>query len=180
MTEEDAIVSVIKDIRDEAFELKCKAENMQMKHQFFTVLTILLGVAAPAFVTYNPSGNYYEMWWRLMAIVVTALASASATIRTVLRYGDRYANASLTSMALEELSAELDSKRSEVQRQVKPEFIEVKFAEYISWARKEMYGIKKLYVDKEVAATAKDKIELASAPVIDSNQKIDHTKKVLS
>jgi hypothetical protein len=170
------ILIVANEIQIEAKELRQEAKGMRAKHQFFTTATILLGVAAPAFVTYTPRSDD-ELLWKLAAIVVTALASASATIRTVLRYGDRYANASLTSMALEDLYAELDTKRNEVLLQVKPEYVPVKLAEYSSWGRKEMYTIKKAYVEKEVAATAKDKIELQSAPAIHANETIDFTKK---
>jgi hypothetical protein len=176
MESENIILSVANEIQEEAKELKQEAKNMRTKHQFFTVATILLGVSAPAFVTYTPA-HIDEVVWKLAAIVITALASASATIRAVLRYGDRYANASLTSMALEDLYAELDAKRNEVMIQVRQEYIPVKLAEYSSWGRKEMYTIKKAYMEKEVAATTKDKIELQSAPVIHATEKIDHTKK---
>ncbi len=119
---EDTIQLVAKEIQIEAANLKAEAQTMRVKHQFFTVATILLGVAAPAFVTYSPTqGSGVEVWWKVVAIIVTALASASATIRTVLRYGDRYANSSLTSMALEDLYAELHTKRNEVLLQVRPD-----------------------------------------------------------
>lgn len=174
----DPVLTVANEIQAEARGLKRDALRMRMKHQLFTVATILLGVAAPAFVTYTPpQGSGVEVWWKLAAIVVTALASASATIRTVLRYGDRYANSSLTSMALEDIYAELHTKRNEVRLQVKQEYRDVKLAEYSSWGRKEMYTIMKGYVEKEVAATAKDKIELLPAPAIQPEQKIDPSKK---
>jgi len=40
-----------------------------------------------------------------------------------------------------------------------------------------MYSVKKSYVEKEVAATAKDKIDLLPAPAIHGDQKLDLTKK---
>lgn len=80
-------------------------------------------------------------------------------------------------MALDDLYAELDAKRHEVLVQVKAEFIDLKLSEYSSWGRKEMYAIKKAYVEKDVSATTNDKIDIVRAPTIHLEQKIDTTKK---
>jgi len=97
----------------------------------FTILTILLGVSAPALVTVNKAG-----WWELVAIVVTAFAAASATIRTVLRFSERYSNSALTSIALLDAEAQVQAKKEEVLTTVKDQFKEQKLFEVSAWARK--------------------------------------------
>ncbi|BDC46007.1 DUF4231 domain-containing protein [Paraburkholderia terrae] len=173
----DPVQKTTAEIQDEVERLKREAEGMRGKHQFFTVATILLGVAAPALVTYSTNGN--DQVWKLCAIVITAIASASATIRTVLRYGDRFSNSSMTALALEDLSAQLNTKREQVLIEVKDEFHPQKMFEFAAWGRKELYAIKKAYVEKEVVATTKEKLELSEPPHIEQNQKIDPTKKVI-
>lgn len=56
-TKNDAIQVVAAEIRREADDRKAEARTMRTKHQFFTVMTILLGVAAPAIVTYDPPSS---------------------------------------------------------------------------------------------------------------------------
>ena len=173
----DPIEATVDEIRKESESLQSEASRMKFRHHFFTVTTILLGVAAPAFVSYTPPKDFNEVWWKLLVIAITAFATASATLRTVLRFGDRFSNSALTAIAMDELCAELCAKRFEVLHQVKEEFVQQKLFEFASWGKKQMYTIKKAYVEKEVAATTKDRIELVQAPAITHDQKADPTKK---
>src|ERR1017187_1358586 len=93
-----SIEELINQIDQEARRLRIHAKRMHFYHQIFTVSTILLGVSAPALVTYSPS-NHTEVW-KFFAIIITAFATASATIRTVLRFGERYSNSELASLEL--------------------------------------------------------------------------------
>jgi hypothetical protein len=175
-SEQDPVLDVASEIRSEVEDLKREASSMRDKHQFYTVITILLGVAAPAIVTYTPPVDF-EFEWKIFAIIITAFATASATIRTVLRYSERYNNSALTAIALEDLWAELNAKRQEVLVQVKEEYRNQKLYEYSAWARKEMYSIKKTYVEKEVSAITKERVELTPPPPIAPDQKSDPTLK---
>ena len=177
--ESDPVLEVRSEIRAESAGLKRESKSMRFRHQFYTVTTILLGVIAPAVVTYTPPPDII-LWWKPVAIVVTAIATASATIRTVLRYGDRYSNSALTAIALDDLLAQLNTKREEVLVQVKPEYIPQKLSEYAAWARKELFALKKAYVEKEVSAMTKERIEFSEPPAIATEQKTDPSRRLLS
>jgi hypothetical protein len=175
-TSSDPIVNVTEKISSRIDLLEQESRKMRVYHQVFTVTTILLGVAAPAAVTYAAPPSF-EFWWKLISIAVTAFATGSATIRTVLRFNERYSNSALTAIALEELVADLQAKRHEVLTQVKPEFVEQKLFENAAWGQKQLFSITKSYVEKDVSAITKDQIELSSPPRVDPTQKVDPTLK---
>ncbi len=166
--------SLMKDIHGKAEQLDREAKQMRRAHQLSTILTILLGVAAPAFVTYTPPAN--EIWWKLIAVAVTALGTASATIRTVLRYNERYSNAALTSIALYELEAEILAKWQDILLTIKSEFHRQKSYELEAWAQRQKLSIVKSYIEKDVMAITQDKIELTPLPPAPENQKNDPTR----
>ncbi len=159
----------------EAKSLKMHAKRMNFYHQIFTVSTILLGVSAPAMVTYSPT-SYAEVW-KLVAIVITAFATASATMRTVLRFGERYSNSELASLELFNLKNKVQGKMKDILVTVKDEFIPLKISEISIWAGDQMFNIVKSYSEREVAALTKDKIELTEPPKINQEEKIDKTQK---
>jgi hypothetical protein len=167
--------TVIERIEKEATRLKGHAKKMHFSHHFFTVSTILLGVSAPALVTYTPL-NYIETW-KLIAIVFTAFATASATIRSVLRYGERYSNSELASLELDKLKSKVQGKTIDIIITVKEEFVASKLSELSTWASDQMFDIIKSYAEREVAAITKEKIELTEPPKIIQEEKIDTTKR---
>jgi hypothetical protein len=171
----DPVQKVAAEIRTESTKLTKEAESMRWKHRFFTVMTVLLGVAAPAVVTYTP-GPALDLYWKPIAIAITAFATASATIRTVLRYGDRYANSALTAIAFDDLCAQLFAKREEVLSQVKEEYVEMKLLECCVWAQNEMFRLKKAYVEKEVTAITKERRVFEQPPRIEGDQKADPSR----
>ena len=128
---EQSVGRAAHEISAKARELEQESKHLRLYHQVFTILTILLGVSAPALVTVNKAG-----WWELVAIVVTAFAAASATIRTVLRFSERYSNSALTSIALLDAEAQVQAKKEEVLTTVKDQFKEQKLFEVSAWARK--------------------------------------------
>jgi len=113
----------------------------------------------------------------LVTIVITAFASASATIRTVLRFSERHSNSALTSIALLDLEAQVHAKKQDVLTTVKDEFREQKLFEVSAWAQKQMFEIVKSYVEKDVSALTQERIEMVEPPKIEEHQELDHTKK---
>ena len=120
---EDPVDAVASEILKNSNGLENEAKWLRRWHQWFTGLTILLGVAAPAVVTYTPPVGI-EFTWKIIAIVITAFATASATIRTVLRFSERYSNSALTAIALKELWAEVQATRQQVLTETKPEYLQ--------------------------------------------------------
>jgi hypothetical protein len=173
---DESLRQVIGSISRKAAELESESRRLRRLYQTFTVLTILLGVSAPAVVTYTAPAAF-EVWWKLFAIVVTAFATASATIRTVLRFSERYSNSALTSIALLDLEAQVQARHEDVLTTVKDEFREQKLFEVSAWARKQMFEIVKSYVEKDVSALTQERIALVEPPKIEEHQKIDNTKR---
>jgi hypothetical protein len=171
---QQAVFDVIKKINTEALKLKREAKWMHSKHQVFTVSTILLGVSAPAVVTYS-TGDLSQLW-KIFAIILTAIATASATIRSVLRYSQRYSNAELTSLSLFHLQRQVQSKMYDVLNTVLEKFRDQKLYEIAAWADEQMFTITKSYVDKEVSAISQEQIKLTASPKIDDNQRIDESR----
>jgi hypothetical protein len=169
---EESVNEAAAGILAKARQLELESRHLRRYHQVFTVTTILLGVSAPALVTADKGG-----WWQLAAIVVTAFASASATIRTVLRFSERYSNSALTSLALLDVEAQVRAKKEEVMLTVKPEYLEQKLFEVAAWARKQTFEVTKGYVEKDVSALTVERTELAAAPSVDEHQRADATKK---
>jgi hypothetical protein len=141
---EDSVNQAVMEINGKARSLENEAGRLRNYHQIFTILTILLGVSAPALVSYSPS-EPIVWWWKMLTIGVTALASASATIRTVLRFGERYSSAALTSITLLDIEAQVQAKQQEVIMTVKEEFQSQKLFEVSGWARKQMFEATRSY-----------------------------------
>lgn len=160
-------------ISDRASALSRDAGILRRAHQTFTVSTILLGVSVPALVTYS----VHDPQWALAAVVAAALGSAAATIRTVLRFNERYSNSALTSIALLDLDAQVRARQAEVGTSVKEEFVEQKLYEVAAWARRQMFEITKAYVEKELLALKQEHLKLEDPPAIESGQKADSPKR---
>jgi|CXWL01.1.fsa_nt_gi hypothetical protein len=80
-----------------------RAEQEGRLHKWFSATLALVGVAAPAFVTYVTGEQGTGL--RLAAILLTAIASATASLQTTFRWGDKYRRTSLTALALRELES---------------------------------------------------------------------------
>jgi hypothetical protein len=171
-----SIQEEIRRIDDEASRLKRHGRKMHFYHQLFTVSTILLGVSAPALVTYTPHVSFVDTW-KFIAIVITAFATASATIRSVLRFGERYSNSELASLELFKLKNKTQGKMNDISLTVKEDFVASKLSELSTWASDQMFDIVRSYAEREVAAITKDKIQLTEPPQIRPDEKIDPTKK---
>jgi hypothetical protein len=168
---------VVDELNRRAEKLEREASSLRFRHQFYTVTTILLGVLAPATVSYEPPPGVLTWQWKIIAIVITATATAAATIRTVLRFSERYSNASLTSIALLGLKNQLQAKLEDVNTTVKPEYLRQKQYEVVSWGRSQMFEIVKAHVEKDVSAITRDTISIVPPPTVDSSQLIDKTRQ---
>jgi hypothetical protein len=165
----EAIENLIVQITDEARKLKNSARRLHYYYKALTITTIILGVSAPAIVTY--SGNITSDVWKILAIAITAFATASATIRSVLRYSERYSNSELTSLNLYNLKAQIEARKFEIQTVVKDELQNQKLFSLHTWANQQLFEIKKVYVDKEIAAVKQDQIVLPEAPKIQTHER---------
>ncbi len=83
-----------------------KASYLKKTNTAFRTVSALLGVLAPAIVTYQTQVQSDS--WKLVAILATALAGASATLQSTFRWGEAYRNNRLTALRLEVLLLNLD------------------------------------------------------------------------
>ena len=162
-----AVLQTAEEIASRARALERESKRLKAYHQFFTILTILLGVTAPALVTYSPPSTVDAVSWKIIVVAVTAFATAAATIRTVLRFSERYSNSALTSISLLDLEAKIQEKRQDILATVKPEFIDLKLYELSAWARAQMFEIIRAHVQKEISALAQERIALVEPPKIE-------------
>jgi hypothetical protein len=88
---------------DKDFERQeARAERNRKADTRFRFLTALLGVIAPALVTFQTTqaGNPF---WALAAVLVTGLVGAIATLQAAFRWSDRYCQTQLSAFTLDEL-----------------------------------------------------------------------------
>jgi membrane protein YdbS with pleckstrin-like domain len=86
---------------DHVREEKRAARNRRWDN-WFRLSTALLGVVAPALVTFQTTraGNSY---WALAAVLVTGLVGAIATLQAAFRWNERYCQSQISAFALDEL-----------------------------------------------------------------------------
>ena len=87
-------------------------------HVISKTVIVLLGVTAPALVTYQTQIDSNR--WKLIAVVATALAGGSATLQSAFRWGETYKNHRLTALKLEKLLIELDYSRQDALNIIDP------------------------------------------------------------
>ena len=112
---EKSVLALDKTITRVAIEAKSftsKASNQQRYHLWFKAISAVLGVIAPALVTYQTSvesAPYY-----LLTIVLVGIAGASATLQATFGWGEKYGRTRLTALALEELESDLVVAREDI------------------------------------------------------------------
>ncbi len=144
----------IKDIKKDRTSYSKKGERLRILNSFFNVSTVILGVAAPAFVTFQTqqSGPGILMY---ISIFLVAIAGATATLRGVLRWGERFGYTTLTALALRELETTTQLDREDILTTVKDEFICGKIFELNRKTQHRRSEIIKRYLEREVAVVEK-------------------------
>lgn len=108
----EALDQTIQRISKEAIRFTRQASSQQRYHTWFKAITAVLGVAAPALVTYQTSvasSPYY-----LLTIFLVGIAGASATLQATFGWGEKYGRTRLTALALEELESDLLVAREDI------------------------------------------------------------------
>ena len=145
----EIVENSIENITKKANELKKECASLQQKHSVFTFATIVGGVMAPALVAYTPNG-----YWKLAAVIVTAIVAASASLRTAFKWGDRYGTTALASIALEELASSTRLQIAKIANTVKQEFIYQELLTLNTNALQQMYNTVREHLGKEMAVVA--------------------------
>ena len=159
-TGESSLDKTVSKINEKADKLEGQGRKMRRWHQWVTVLTILLGVTAPALVTFSATNPRTE--WQILAVIITAFASAFATIKSVLRFSERYSNSALTSLALSRLAKKILFKRAEAAFEIDNyEKLQMRFYKIAVEGDDEFYEINKNYVEQEVSTVIQETQKLA-------------------
>jgi hypothetical protein len=174
----EALVQISEEIVGKARRLEREASRMRSYHQLFTILTILLGIGAPALVTYTPPATVDTVVWKLIVIFTTAFATGIATVRTILRFDERYSNSALTSISLLELDAKIHAMWQEVLVTVKEQYLEQKLYEIASWARSQMLEFTRKYVEKEISTLTQERSTLGEPPRIEPEKMTESARKL--
>jgi uncharacterized protein DUF4231 len=157
-------------VRREALFLRRRGARYQRTHAVVTFLTIVLGVAAPALVTYaqalgQGSSTSNDHWlsqaWGVIAILVTGLVGAGASLRSAFRWGDRFGSATLSSLELDELASTAALTFERMSRTVREDSIASEIQRVNSETLGQMHAVLRRYFESEraVAAQAAPKSE---------------------
>ncbi|MDT8324440.1 MAG: hypothetical protein RRA94_10030 [Bacteroidota bacterium] len=109
-----ALLQSIDEIGAERHEFASQAQWLKRINSFFNVSIVLLGVAAPAVVTYLTQQPTQDPSLTLKTIVIVGVAGAFATLRGVLKWGEKYGFAVMTAMKLRELEANARLEMEEI------------------------------------------------------------------
>ncbi len=90
-------------IREEANRYNRAKDHSAAYNRWFRSMLAILGVAAPALVTFQtqPVAQYWYV--QLPVIAVIAIAGAAATLQNIFRWDERYRRTLLSSLSLYEL-----------------------------------------------------------------------------
>jgi hypothetical protein len=111
--EQQTLEGTLQRIEAEAQEYRKKEGRHGFANTWFRAGLAVLGVAAPALVTYQTQVEG-EPLLVLLTIGLTALAGAAATLQAIFRWGDRYKQAILAAINLEELSSNTKNVRQQI------------------------------------------------------------------
>ena len=125
----NVIKHTIEDIAQDRSTYSLRAERLRKLNSFFNVTTIILGVAAPAFVTYQTQQKDASDLLIFLSIILVAVASATATLRGVLRWSERFGYTALTSLYLQELESSVKLEMEDIIYSVKVELVYEKLSE---------------------------------------------------
>jgi hypothetical protein len=145
------VARLLTETRAEIEDLKKHGNQLRWSHNIFTALVIVAGVAAPAAVTYAGANHSFI----LLAIGLSALVSAAASLRSTFRWGERYGSVLLTAAGLEELCATLELAVDDVLLTNTKQAAPYKLGEIVRSAYKTKLEIKRRYLESETAALAR-------------------------
>ncbi len=109
-----ALINSIDEIGQERHEFASQAQWLKRINGFFNVSIVLLGVAAPAVVTYMTQQPEPDPSLTLKTIIIVGVAGAFATLRGFLKWGEKYGFAVMTAMKLRELEANARLEMEEI------------------------------------------------------------------
>ncbi len=109
-----ALARSIEEVGAERHDFAQRAYWLKHLGGFLDVSIVLLGVSAPALVTYLTQQPVPDPSLTLYTIIVVAVAGAFATMRSVLKWGEKYGFAMMTAMKLRELEANARLEMEEI------------------------------------------------------------------
>ena len=104
-----ALDQTIDRVAEDAKQYEVRAARQRNYHVIFRAVTAILGVAAPALVTYQTqvAGELFK----LLAILLTGIAGAAATLQATFGWGESYGRTQLTALALRELESDMRMRK---------------------------------------------------------------------
>ena len=105
----DTIARIDLEVRTYKMKQRCNGAA----NTWFRAILAILGVGAPALVTYQTQVEG-EPLLVLLTIGLTAIAGAAANLQAIFRWGERYTRAMLTALNLEELSSNAKAAMQEI------------------------------------------------------------------
>ena len=136
-------------ISHEAALYRHRAQNQRLYHTSFGATLAVLGVAAPALVTYQT--QHQSATFQLIAIFLTGVVGAAGALQATFRWGDRFRRTSLTALALEELESNTQLARNDIFDTDDAIKIYQKAYELNVSSQKELQRIVRQHIEGEVA-----------------------------
>ncbi|MCF8367720.1 MAG: DUF4231 domain-containing protein [Bacteroidales bacterium] len=144
------LIETIEEIKSQKTIFKRRSNKNRRRFFWFKIIITILAVIAPSLVTYTTQHNSNQLW-AIIAICVTAIAGASATLQSILDFGDRFRREAITFLKLDKLFSSVNIKMEET------EFISDVMEKYhrISQlnesARTELNSILRNHIESEIA-----------------------------
>lgn len=109
-----ALTESIEEISSESREFSRQAGWLKRLDSLFNVAIVILGVAAPAIVTYLTQQNRLDPVLTMRTILLVAVTGAVAMLRGVMRFGEKYGYTVMTAMKLRELESNARLEMEEI------------------------------------------------------------------
>ena len=147
------VQETIDNIKKEAKRYNDRSKNFKFLHEFFVFTTIFLGVLAPAFVAMSPRIGYE--WFPIVDGGATDLVAIAANLRNVFQWGERFTNAGLVGLELQQLASSTQLKFVRMEKATNTESICLELLRLNDESLVKMYEIITKYFENEATIISK-------------------------
>lgn len=148
---ENNFLTLLQDVENEARDYRQRAYRLQWIHNVFSAMVAVLGVAAPALVTYQTQVD--DPLFKLLAIILSAIVGASTALQATFRWGDQYRQTRRTAFDLDALKAKAEFQKQEIMETTDFVVAYRKMNELLGFCQRELIRIKQNHIESEEAIT---------------------------
>jgi hypothetical protein len=152
---EDIIEETVDRIEGAAAAEQARSKRLRWSNSVFSFAAAILGVGAPALVTYFAQSPNGSSTLKVVAILSAAFAGATTVLLNTFRWGQRYGQSSLAAISLRELASSTRLRLHDIKRTTNAEAIPEKLHLINHESQKQMFDILRSVVQNEAAIFSK-------------------------